>query len=69
MAAVSTEGTCSDGDEAHGNPWKPCQPDEDAKEWNGIEGIDGSPSVAGPSRPTTPSVTNEPAVAGEGRTG
>ena len=67
--AVSTEGTCSDDDEAHGNPWKPCQPGEDAKEWNGIEGIGGAPSSVGLSRPATPSVTDKPVVAGEERTG
>jgi hypothetical protein len=68
-AAVSTERTCTDDDGAHENPWRPCQPSEDAEEWYGIEGIDGAPPDVGFSRPATPSVTDDLAVAGEERTG
>lgn len=68
-AAVSTEGACSNAREAHENPWKPCQPSNDAKEWNGIEGIDGAPPAVDVNCPTTPSVTDDPTVADEERTG
>lgn len=59
-AAVSTERT--DSGEAHENPWKPCQPSEDAKEWNGVEGLDGAPPGVDLDCPATPPVTNGPTV-------
>ena len=68
-ANVSTEGTRDNSGEAHENPWKPCQPSEDAKEWNGIEGLDGTPPGVDLDRPATPLETNEPTVTSEERTG
>ena len=66
--AASTKGTCNDDSEAHENPWKPCQPSEDAKEWNGIKGIDSAPPGADLDCSATPSVTDDPTVADEERT-
>lgn len=67
--AVSTERACNDDDEAHENPWRPCQPGVDAKEWNGREGINGAPPGVGLNRRATPSVTDDFAVADKDRTG
>jgi hypothetical protein len=64
-AAVATEAIRHDDGEAHENPWKPCQPSEDAKEWNGIEGVDGTLPDVGLHHPTTPSVMDGPIVTGE----
>ena len=68
-AAVSTEGTRSDSGEAHENPWKPCQPSEDAKEWNGVEGLEGTPPDVDLDSPATPPVTNSPTVTDVQHTG
>jgi len=68
-AAVSTERTRSDCGEVHENPWKPCQPSEDAKEWNGVEGLDGTPPDVDVDCPATPPVTDGPTVMDVGRTG
>ena len=68
-AAVSTEGTRSDSGEVHENPWKPCQPSEDAKEWNGVEGLDGTPPDVDLDCPATPPVNNGPTVTDMQRTG
>ena len=66
--AVSTERTCSDSGEAHENPWKPSQPSEDAKEWNGVEELDGVPPGVAFDCPATPPVADSPAVTDVGRT-
>jgi hypothetical protein len=68
-AAVSTERTRSDSGEAHENPWKPCQPSEDAKEWNGVKGLDGTPPGVDFDCPTPPPVTDGPSDMDVGRTG
>src|SRR5258706_9539313 len=60
--AASTERTRSDSGEGHENPWMPCQPSEDAKEWNGVEGLDGAPPDVDFDCPATPPVNNGPAV-------
>jgi hypothetical protein len=61
----AAEGARSDGGEAHENPWKPCQPSEDAEEWNGGEGLDGAPPGADIDPPATPPVTEGPTVSDE----
>ena len=68
-AAISTEGTRSDSGEAHENPWKPCQPSGDAEEWNGAEGLDGTPPGVESNCPANPPVTDGPTVTDVGRTG
>ena len=52
--AVSSDRTRSDSGEAHENPWRPCEPSDDAKEWNGIEGLDGTPPGIDLESPATP---------------
>ena len=66
--AIATQGTCHNDDEGHENPWKPCQPSDDAKEWNGIEGIDGAPPGVDLARSATTSATDKPTIADEDRT-
>jgi len=44
----------SDSGEAHENPWEPCQPSEDAKEWNGVKELDGAPPDVDFDCPATP---------------
>jgi len=67
-AAVSTESTRSDGGEAHENPWKPCQPSEDAREWNGGEGLDGTPPGVDSDHSATSPVTDGPTATDVQRT-
>jgi hypothetical protein len=66
-ATVSTERTHDDGGEAHENPWRPSQPSEDAKEWNGVEGLDGALPGVDFGRPATPPATDGPIVLGAER--
>ena len=56
--AISTEGTHNDASEVHENPWKPCQPSEDAEEWNGISGIHGASPGVDLGCPATLSLTD-----------
>ena len=67
-ASVSTESTRGDSGEAHENPWKPCQPSEDAKEWNGVEELDDAPPGVDLDCPATPPVNDGAAVTDVGRT-
>jgi hypothetical protein len=67
-AAVSPESTRSDSGEAHENPWRPCQPSEDAKEWNGVEGLDSTPPDVDLDYPATSPVTDGPTVTDVERT-
>ena len=59
-SSFPTKRTRNDGGEAHENPWKPCQPSKDAKEWNGVEGLDGALPGVESDYPTTPLVTDGP---------
>ena len=68
LAGVSAESTRGDSGEAHENPWKPCQPSEDAKEWNGVEELDGAPPGVEFDCPATPPVDDGIAVTDVGRT-
>jgi len=67
-AAVSTESTRSDGGEAHENPWKPCPPSEDARKWNGGEGLEGTPPGVDSDHPATSPVTDGPTATDVQRT-
>ena len=53
-AAVLTERTRSDSREAQENPWEPRQPSEDAKEWNGVKGLEGALPGVDLENPATP---------------
>lgn len=67
--AVSTGSTRTDSGEAHENPWKPCQPSEDAVKWNGVKELDGTPPGVDLDCPDMPPVTDGPTVTEVQRTG